>query len=134
MRPARLLVAAVVLVGAASFAPPAGAHPLGNFTVSHYAGLTLHPDRLDVLSVVDSAEIPTQQARPGMDADDDGDLSEQELAADARTGCQEVLAATTASVDGAPLDLSVTGSAQTVVPGAASLDTCLLYTSDAADE
>ena len=93
MRPGRCLAAAVVLVGAASLAPPAGAHPLGNFTVSHYAGLTLHPDRLDVLSVVDSAEIPTQQARPGIDVDDDGELSEQELLEDAATGCAQVLAA-----------------------------------------
>ena len=127
MRAAALFGGGLALLAAtAVVAAPAQAHPLGNFTVSHYAGLTLHPDRLDVLSVVDSAEIPTQQARPAIDVDDDGELSEQELADDARTGCQEVLAATTAAVDGTPVRLTVTGSIQSVVPGAASLDTLRL--------
>ena len=127
MRAAALLGGCLTLLAVtAVVAAPAQAHPLGNFTVSHYAGLTLNPDRLDVLSVVDSAEIPTQQARPAIDVDDDGELSPQELTDDARGGCDEVLAATTAAVDGTTVDLTVTASSQSVVPGAASLDTLRL--------
>lgn len=44
-------------------AAPAGAHPLGNFSVNQYTGLTLHPDRIDATAVVDFAEIPTLQAK-----------------------------------------------------------------------
>ncbi|GAA4165383.1 hypothetical protein GCM10022251_51290 [Phytohabitans flavus] len=43
-------------------AAPASAHPLGNFSVNQYTGLTLHPDRIDATAVVDFAEIPTLQA------------------------------------------------------------------------
>jgi hypothetical protein len=47
-------------------AQPASAHPLGNFSVNQYAGLTLHPDRVDVSVVVDYAEIPTLQQKSTM--------------------------------------------------------------------
>ena len=40
------------------------AHPLGNFTVNQYDGLRLYADRVDLLAVVDHAEIPTLQERP----------------------------------------------------------------------
>src|SRR3954466_10704580 len=49
-------------------ASPASAHPLGNFSVNQYAGLTVRPDRVDVTAVVDFAEIPTLQDRPAADA------------------------------------------------------------------
>ena len=39
----------------------AGAHPLGNFTVNHYAGIELAGDRVYVHVVLDLAEIPTFQ-------------------------------------------------------------------------
>ena len=39
----------------------AGAHPLGNFTVNHYAGLELAGSRVYVRFVLDLAEIPTFQ-------------------------------------------------------------------------
>ncbi|WP_405581752.1 hypothetical protein [Streptomyces sp. NBC_01190] len=68
-------------------APAADAHPLGNFTVNRYDGLTVHRDRVDDLAVVDTAEIPTLQAGPAMDTDHDGRLSPSEAAAHARTAC-----------------------------------------------
>jgi nickel/cobalt exporter len=57
----RLAVAAA-LVLAALFAPSvAGAHPLGNFTVNHYAGLEVAGDTVYVRYALDLAEIPTYQ-------------------------------------------------------------------------
>ena len=58
-------VAAVLLawVGAALARPaPADAHPLGNFTVNHYAGVELAGSRIYVRFALDLAEIPTLQA------------------------------------------------------------------------
>src|SRR5947209_19669088 len=40
---------------------PAAAHPLGNFTVNQYSALTVATSRVDVLYVVDMAEIPAYQ-------------------------------------------------------------------------
>ena len=39
------------------------AHPLGNFTVNHYAGIRVEPDRIVLDLVIDEAEIPTFQDR-----------------------------------------------------------------------
>ena len=36
----------------------AQAHPLGNFTINHYDHVQLLPDRVEVKSVLDRAEIP----------------------------------------------------------------------------
>jgi hypothetical protein len=40
---------------------PAAAHPLGNFSVNLYSRLVVGPEQLDVVYVVDMAEIPTFQ-------------------------------------------------------------------------
>ncbi|MFJ1706580.1 nickel/cobalt transporter [Kitasatospora sp. NPDC088346] len=72
-----------------SAAPDARAHPLGNFSVNHYTGLTVHADRLDALAVTDTAEIPTLQAAPAVDIDGDGTPSEAERSAWATARCAE---------------------------------------------
>jgi nickel/cobalt exporter len=59
-------VAAVAAAVAALVLLPAGAasaHPLGNFTINHYNGLILTPDRLSDNAVIDAAELPTLQLR-----------------------------------------------------------------------
>src|SRR4051794_41963510 len=50
----------------------ASAHPLGNFTVNHYDGLVVGRHAVHDHAVVDTAEIPTQQARRSVDRDGDG--------------------------------------------------------------
>jgi nickel/cobalt exporter len=68
MRAPRLIAlatAAVALVAPAA----ARAHPLGNFSVNHLAEVRLAPDRVDVLYVLDQAEIPTFQERGLSDAE-----------------------------------------------------------------
>ena len=55
------------------------AHPLGNFTINHYAGIRVEPSRVLLDVVIDEAEIPTFQATPGFDLDGDGTLSAAEL-------------------------------------------------------
>jgi len=59
----RRAAAAVLLLALAAITLPggAGAHPLGNFTVNHYAGIELAGNRAYVHLVLDLAEIPTFQ-------------------------------------------------------------------------
>src|SRR6266542_3867754 len=40
---------------------PAAAHPMGNFSISHYAGIRIERGYIDVLYLIDMAEIPTFQ-------------------------------------------------------------------------
>lgn len=60
--------------------PAVWAHPLGNFTISRYARLELQPEAVELLYIVDMAEIPTFQARQQMDQNGDGtvDTAEQD--------------------------------------------------------
>ena len=68
----RLLAVALAVSAGALLPATALAHPLGNFTINHYAGLTIRPDRIDLDVVIDMAEIPAFQERQRMDADGDG--------------------------------------------------------------
>jgi len=57
------LVLIVVAAAALSVPAAASAHPLGNFTVNHFARVQVAGDRLFVRYVLDLAEIPTYEAR-----------------------------------------------------------------------
>jgi hypothetical protein len=81
MRTLRYLFAPLAAASALVLLTPALAHPLGNFTINHYDGLRLCPDRIDDLAVVDRAEIPTLQARDAIDTDHNGILAPAELQA-----------------------------------------------------
>ena len=59
MKRALLLFAVLFAVLAA----PAGAHPLGNFSINHVAEVSVSADRVDVRYLLDQAEIPTFQER-----------------------------------------------------------------------
>jgi nickel/cobalt transporter (NicO) family protein len=56
-----LLLAALALLALA--AVPAGAHPLGNFSVNHLTVVRASSDRVDLRYVLDQAEIPTFRER-----------------------------------------------------------------------
>ena len=46
----------------------ASAHPMGNFSISHYAAIHVEPDGVRLRYVLDLAEIPTFQIAPGRGA------------------------------------------------------------------
>jgi nickel/cobalt transporter (NicO) family protein len=70
MKLRHLWAALPLALGAVLLSPasPASAHPMGNFSVNQYEGLTLYPDRIAVSVVVDYAEIPTLQQKSTMDS------------------------------------------------------------------
>jgi nickel/cobalt exporter len=107
-------------------AAPAQAHPLGNFTINHYDGLSLFPARVEDAAVVDRAEIPTLQDHDTIDTDHDGVLEPAELDASARTQCAAAAAAVEVAVDGSPLHWTVNRSSLELLPGAAGLSTSRL--------
>ncbi|GIE92457.1 hypothetical protein [Actinoplanes regularis] len=129
MRTYRLgaIVACAATAGVLAWpASPAAAHPLGNFSVNQYAGLTLHPDRVEVTAVVDIAEIPTLQDRARADGDRNGDLSPAERAGYAGAECARLAAEVTVSAGGRRLVWTVTGQGYEVTPAAGGLHTSRL--------
>jgi nickel/cobalt transporter (NicO) family protein len=112
MRFARRL-GATVLLSVAAFgtlalvaAPAALAHPLGNFTINHYAGLALTPGHVRVTYALDMAEIPTFQQKSAIDANGDGVISDAERAAWARAETPTIAPHLVLSVDGRRVTLT----------------------------
>jgi ABC-type nickel/cobalt efflux system permease component RcnA len=116
----RLLLFATAVV-ATFLALPAGAahaHPLGKFSVNQSVQLTLRPDRIDGLAVVDLAELPTLADRP---------------TASAERTCADLAARLSVTVDGVTRPWQVESATLAYAPGAAGLETsrfdCALTTS-----
>ena len=59
----RLLALLVTVAAFGLLAPAAFAHPLGNFSINHLSTVKVSDDRVDVLYVLDEAEIPTTEQR-----------------------------------------------------------------------
>jgi nickel/cobalt exporter len=116
---AAMLVLPVTLSGG----PVADAHPLGNFTVNHYDGLRLFPDRIELHAVVDTAEIPTLQDKAATDTDGDGTISPREADQHGQAECAALAAAVRATVNGSPVRWRVAQSAATYPPGQPPLPT-----------
>lgn len=87
--------------------PAVWAHPLGNFTVSRYTHLHLQSETVELLYVVDIAEIPTFQERPQIDQNGDDVISDSE---------QESYAAAQAALLAENLSLTINSEAVAVIP------------------
>jgi hypothetical protein len=99
------------------------AHPLGNFTINHYAGVRVEPDRILLDVVIDQAEIPTFQARLAFDTDGDGEVSDAETDAGRETACRTLQADLSVAVDGTLRGLTLEEAGLTFPPGVGGLST-----------
>lgn len=115
-------------------APVADAHPLGNFSLNHYLGFTVHPNSLEVLAVTDAAEIPSLQEQPKVDHNGDGTVDDAERGAWATEQCTQTAQRLQVTTDqgAAPLTWRTDSARFSYQDGAAGLRTsrleCLLRT------
>ncbi|MEN3609784.1 hypothetical protein AAH979_09565 [Plantactinospora sp. ZYX-F-223] len=115
------------LAGALADPPrPAGAHPLGNFSVNQSAALELRPDRVVVATEVDLAELPTLQESGTVDSNGDGSASGPERAAHAAASCAELARDFEVTVAGRRLGWAVGDTAFEYASGTAGLPTSRL--------
>ncbi len=122
---ARMMFAVPVAVLAALvLAPPAQAHPLGNFTVNSYSGLSVQPRAVLVEHVVDYAEIPTIQRFP--DAKGEGTVADGVAQRYAAGECGRLRPGLRLRLDGIRQALQVRSSRLEFVPGQAGLPTMRL--------
>ncbi len=85
----------------------AWAHPLGNFSIGHYARLRLTRDAVRMHYVLDMAEIPTFQEMPQLDANGDHDVSASEKRAYLQNKVKELASRLTITVNGESLTWQV---------------------------
>lgn len=102
----------------------AGAHPLGNFTINHFARLSVGGERVGLRYVTDMAEIPTFQALQAMGrAGGQPPPSGAELQAFADRAAVQSAQNIHVSVDGGPVTLTPRESTARTLPGAGGLPT-----------
>lgn len=122
----RLLTTAVTVSVVLLLPVAAAAHPLGNFTINHYAGLVIAPDRIDLDIVIDMAEIPAFQERQNMDVDGDGSVADGEAATWAVGACSSLVSKLDLRRDGAVVRLDGGASSVGFPSGAGGLSTLRL--------
>lgn len=116
---------AIVLVSLL-WVPSADAHPLGNFTINHYAGLKVAPDGVSVDYVLDMAEIPAFQEINQLDTDRNRKPDPTETATYPDQKCREAKAHLNLSVNHQPLALALTHSTVEFPAGVGGLATLRL--------
>ena len=102
------------------------AHPLGNFTVNHYAGIRVEPTRIVLDVVIDEAEIPTFQDRLRIDTDGDGVISDDEANVERLAACPRLVPDLALGLDGRRLSLTIAEAGLSFPPGTAGLSTMRL--------
>ena len=121
---ARRALGALFAVGLTAALPAATlAHPLGNFTINHYAGIRVEPDRILLDVVIDQAEIPTFQARFDFDTDGDASLSDEEIDAGRITACNALASSLSLTAGGSSLTPRLTAAGLSFPLGVGGLST-----------
>jgi nickel/cobalt exporter len=119
----RFIAFGIALILAGGYASLATAHPLGNFTINHYARIEVGGERVALRCVVDMAEIPAFQEMQIIDTNSDGLVSEQELKDYGEQSARKYAAGILIHVDNEPIELQVAGNRVTTQPGAGNLPT-----------
>ena len=102
------------------------AHPLGNFTVNHFAGIRIEPDRIVLDVVIDEAEIPTFQDRLRIDTNGDGVVSDAEAEVERLAACPRLVPDLALTVNQRRLPLVTFAAGLSFPPGTAGLSTMRL--------
>jgi ABC-type nickel/cobalt efflux system permease component RcnA len=125
-RIARLSLVVLIVVITLAYAPPAWAHPLGNFTINHYSELAIGPGEIDLDFIIDMAEIPAFQEISRIDLDRNGLVDEGESAAYVPDQCQALRSGLSLAIGGAPVQLLGVEGSLAFPPGQGGLSTLRL--------
>jgi ABC-type nickel/cobalt efflux system permease component RcnA len=102
-------------------AAPLVAHPMGNFSVNHYSKITLTRAQIELLYIIDMAEIPTFQdlQAAGLKADP----ADPHISAYLRSKADEFWRGLMLKLDGQPVELECAERQVIFPPGAGGLPT-----------
>src|SRR5258706_2056555 len=90
--------------------PVVWAHPLGNFTINHYAGLQVNRDAITIDFVLDMAEIPAFQEITIFDTNGNGQPDAAEADAYNAQKCKSLQPDLNLLLNNKPLALTLTSS------------------------
>lgn len=113
----------VLLFGLLAPLSSAIAHPLGQYTINHYAKIETGLNRVTIRYVVDLAELAAFPEVQTADVDHDGTLSEAETKAHLERIVPQFIASIGLTANGQPIPLHATGQKLLLQPGTANLPT-----------
>jgi nickel/cobalt transporter (NicO) family protein len=120
----RLALATMAAAAAvAVLAGPASAHPLGNFTINHYAEVRVGERQIQLDVVIDMAEIPAFTEQQRLDTNGDGRVSAAELAAAREQSCETLSRSLLLEMNNRPMSPRLTAASLALLPGAGGLKT-----------
>jgi nickel/cobalt transporter (NicO) family protein len=122
----RVAVSLLTLIVSFTFVPVVFAHPLGNFTINHYAGLQVNRDAIAIDFVLDMAEIPAFQEIATFDTNGNGQPDAAEADAYHVQKCQSLQPDLNLLLNNKPLALTLTSSSVEFPAGAGGLPTLRL--------
>ena len=125
-KPRRLIFIAIAFIAAHVIVPIAAAHPLGNFTINHYAGLHVTREAVTIDYVLDMAEIPAFQEIATFDANGNGQPEADETAGYHSSQCDAIRSGLDLRVNGQPAAITLNSSAIEFPAGAGGLLTLRL--------
>ncbi len=99
------------------------AHPMGNFSINHYARFDFGAKQISLRYVLDMAEIPTITEIRAIDVDHNGAVSNGELAAYATPASRRLWSNIALQVNGRETTGRMTAAAAQLLPGASGLRT-----------
>jgi nickel/cobalt exporter len=122
----RVIVLLFTLFVSFALVPAAFAHPLGNFTINHYAGLNVSRDSIAIDLVLDMAEIPAFQEITTFDTNGNGQADSSEAEAYHPQKCNSLQPDLRLLLNNKPLDLTLESSSIEFPAGAGGLPTLRL--------
>jgi nickel/cobalt transporter (NicO) family protein len=102
---------------------PVVAHPMGNFSISHYSRLTFGPETIDILYLIDMAEIPAFQEKPLLDLNENGTVEAGEEDAYLSRKAGELTEGLVVRLNGTRYSLVRTSQQLELLPGGLNLPT-----------
>ena len=122
----RMAVSLLTLIVTFTFVPVVFAHPLGNFTINHYAGLQVGPSAIAIDFVLDMAEIPAFQEITTFDTNGNGQPDVAEATAYHLQKCAALQTDLSLILNQKPLALTLASSTVEFPAGAGGLPTLRL--------
>jgi nickel/cobalt transporter (NicO) family protein len=122
----RIIVVLLALFVTLALPTAVFAHPLGNFTINHYAGLHVTPETVTVDYVLDMAEIPAFQEIASFDVNGNGQPDTTEANSYHAAKCQSLRSDLDLRVNNQAISLSLSSSSVEFPPGAGGLPTLRL--------
>ena len=118
----------LICLAVAAFAParPARAHPMGNFSINHYARFTAQKGELQLRYILDFAEIPAADQMAQLDSNGDNAVSATEKSAYLKSVAPQFLNNLSLQIDGKQVALKARATDLEIIAGAGGLPTLLV--------